>query len=83
MPGYTDSTSRRSPALSRATIAKIERRGVKALARKNNGRAGLNEIAALAFKTQDARPRGEGSLSENLSRCAVPPRYRLIEWGSR
>jgi hypothetical protein len=25
---------------------------------------------------QDARPRGEGSLSENLSRCAVRPRYR-------
>jgi len=24
-------------------------------------------------------PRGEGSLSENLSRCAVRPRYRSIE----
>jgi hypothetical protein len=38
-----------------------------------------NETAARAFNEVDARPRGEGSLSENPSRCAVRPRYRWIE----
>jgi hypothetical protein len=38
---------------------------------------------ARAFTGKDVIRAGKVLLSENLSRCTVPPRYRLMVWGSR
>jgi hypothetical protein len=38
---------------------------------------------ARAFRVLGRRARGEGSLSEDLSRCTVRPMYHLMVWGSR
>jgi hypothetical protein len=54
-------TTARARLSPQVTAAKSRRLG------ENNCRAGLNETAAPAFTMQDAKPRGEGSLSENLS----------------
>jgi hypothetical protein len=46
---------------------------------------GQNRAAARSINPLSLRrkPRGEGSLSEGLSRCTVRPKYRLMVWGSR